>query len=489
MRQEMEAARDWMKTLGASVRIHLHAHPAASQAWGVAVGDNIYMHPCVLQLEPETVSFVLRHELAHVLQQRTGRVRPNGSLGGMPANDDCFLEWEADCIALGLLPPEAAFGEGLLPQDVQQPVLQCAMQVAGRRIETRANLSSKAAIILDMIPNGAAWLKVIGTSRPLYSFNDEYEMLASIQAGLHGSPIVLLRRLGLSIHPEAFRPLDAEDIERLLHMETAESNNSVGMMRLKKTLAAHELWSENEFTIGDEFLKNVCVSAEPLFRTLSLADRIALFDLVNDSTSEVSLNQILQKEAANFAVAHAQNALEFVDFYRFFMVLASDRDASPSLASKRARFAETMMDSWISLLHNQLWCPTLVQPPAPEQMPRMIREWGVRGQRLGFPRLSAALAHVAQFADLHGATGAAAQSLIERHMDRLQSFWQERVPSSVKASQYGTDLFYFYDLPGATAKLRLDEEGNLTVSSYTPSMPPARTSSSSVPVPPKPGKA
>lgn len=56
------------------------------------------------QFQPRTARGrqLLGHELAHVVQQREGRVTPTGEAGGMPLNDDPALEKEADEMAAKL---------------------------------------------------------------------------------------------------------------------------------------------------------------------------------------------------------------------------------------------------------------------------------------------------------------------------------------------------------------------------------------------------
>ena len=71
--------------------VHVHYNspsPANLMARAYTKGPDIYLAP------GETAC--LRHELAHVIQQKQGRVRANGRIGTMPLNDDIRLEKEAD---------------------------------------------------------------------------------------------------------------------------------------------------------------------------------------------------------------------------------------------------------------------------------------------------------------------------------------------------------------------------------------------------------
>lgn len=84
------------------VRVHIGSpKPEALGALAYAQGNDIYLGP---GQEKQ-----LSHELGHVVQQRLGRVRPTGQVGGVSVNRDPSLEAGADTI---LSQPQA----GSLPQ-------------------------------------------------------------------------------------------------------------------------------------------------------------------------------------------------------------------------------------------------------------------------------------------------------------------------------------------------------------------------------------
>ena len=71
------------------VRVHYHsAKPARFQALAYTQGSQVYLGPNQEQHLP--------HELGHIIQQKTGRVKPVKSFNGVPLNDDPKLEQEAD---------------------------------------------------------------------------------------------------------------------------------------------------------------------------------------------------------------------------------------------------------------------------------------------------------------------------------------------------------------------------------------------------------
>jgi hypothetical protein len=71
------------------VKVHYNsAKPAAMQAHAYAQGSNIHLASGQEKHLP--------HELAHVVQQAQGRVKPTTSVNGMAVNDNIELEKEAD---------------------------------------------------------------------------------------------------------------------------------------------------------------------------------------------------------------------------------------------------------------------------------------------------------------------------------------------------------------------------------------------------------
>lgn len=79
------------------VRIHTNSASATDAgALAYTQGNDIHFGPG--QFSPGSTSGqeLIGHELAHVVQQREGRVQATGSVNGMPLNDDAALETEAD---------------------------------------------------------------------------------------------------------------------------------------------------------------------------------------------------------------------------------------------------------------------------------------------------------------------------------------------------------------------------------------------------------
>ncbi|HEX2900147.1 MAG TPA: TIGR02594 family protein [Bacteroidia bacterium] len=79
--------------------VNIHADSSkASDAGALAYAQGNDVHFAPGQFKPDTQSGqeLIGHELAHVAQQREGRVQANASVGGMAVNNDPQLEAEAD---------------------------------------------------------------------------------------------------------------------------------------------------------------------------------------------------------------------------------------------------------------------------------------------------------------------------------------------------------------------------------------------------------
>jgi hypothetical protein len=66
-------------------------------------GNDIHFAPGAYKPGTSAGKQLLGHELAHVVQQREGRVQPTTRVNGLPVNDNPALEKEADAMAKKLV--------------------------------------------------------------------------------------------------------------------------------------------------------------------------------------------------------------------------------------------------------------------------------------------------------------------------------------------------------------------------------------------------
>lgn len=442
--------------------MHLQPHPLAPGAEAVAEGNCVYLDLRGDSIGSERSLHLLRHELCHVLQQRRGLAL---------AERGAMLEAEAELCATDESAANAMLAELAATQPVlgQAPVLQRFTRIGDQSVIAAHELSPKAQIILEMIPMGDQWLRRMGSAAQQYSFESEPEFLVQILQGIHATPTLLLPALRLMVSPRVLYQMHYPELERIRAVEQHPNEKNFDL-HIRTTLIRQRIWSEAELNIGDEFLEYTGVSKSPVFSSRSLEERIAIFELVNEASTTTTLNPELQKEAAEFAVSQAQSTMEFVDYYAFYMAQIKDPQNFPRQRGQRLRAAEALCYSLTSLLFEYLWCPQFEPPPRGDELPAQLAIWCSQGYRLGFPRISAALSNVAQYAGLEGATGKAARELIRRYMDRIQATWIERAPNAVRFSQSGIYREYVYRVPGVMATLQLSPAGNLTIGSYTQEM-------------------
>jgi hypothetical protein len=451
------------------VELHLRPHPAAPESPALAEGNHVFLNLREDFLGSDRSTHLLRHELCHVLQQRRGLAPSTGLVHGHHSNGELALEMEAEAFATGEGSLDAMLADLAATRGTQPslPVMQRFTQVANKSVVAPHELSPKGQIILDLMPLGELWLRRMGAAGQQYVFESEPDFLVGIQQGLHGNGTLLLPVLKLMVSPHVLHAMSLHELERIRAVEQHPNEKNFDL-NLRTTLVRQRLWSEAELVVGDQFLEHIVTPGRPVFSSRCLTDRIAIFELVSEASTSVTLNPMLQKEAAEFAVMQAQNALEFVDYYTFFMAMIKDPEPAPKLAPQRLRSAEALAYALTPVLFDYLWCPQFDPPPAPEELPSMLAAWCAQGYRLGFSRVSAALANVTQYAGLEGATGKAAIGIINRYMDRIQALWLERVPTTVRYSQSGAQREYIYRMPEGTVALQLATDGSLTIGSYVP---------------------
>jgi len=94
--------------------VTVHANSSRAPALGALAytqGTDVHFAPGQFKPDAASGQELLGHELAHVVQQSEGRVRPTTDVGGLPVNDSPALEQEADTLgrqAVTAAPAQAA---------------------------------------------------------------------------------------------------------------------------------------------------------------------------------------------------------------------------------------------------------------------------------------------------------------------------------------------------------------------------------------------
>jgi hypothetical protein len=453
--------RSRLATAMQGVELHCYPHPDAKAAIGVAEGNHIYLNLRDDFFGSARSMRLLGHELTHVLQQRQGRVKPSA---GFRYNVDPALEAEADRLAYEFprLQRYLLNSRRTLPL---QPVMQCYVQSGDRLIHYRHDLDLKPQLIFDLINFGNHWLRAVNSSDEPYIFNNEFELLSGVQEGLHGIRTLTLRRLSITVSPLVLESLELEELEAIHDYERTGDENKVALNRARKALSRLELRTDKELLICKDFLESTNVQNEPIFTSATLADRIAIFDLVDGAHNPVDFDLVQQRNAAQFAVRFAQSIPEFVDYYRFYMAYIGSDSAN---AGRQSRSPETALEALVEPLLPFLRCPNFATPPRAQDLPELLTEWSAQSHKIGFPRISAAVAHMVMHARLIGEAGRTARETIDRYMSGLQELWLERIPDFVRHTQDGVEIEYGYRHHSGYLLLRLSEDGNLTIGPHRP---------------------
>ncbi|HEV7371319.1 DUF4157 domain-containing protein [Arenibaculum sp.] len=133
----------------ADVRVHVGPEPAALGAQAFTYGSRIHFAPGRYDPASPAGQRLLGHELAHVVQQRTGRVR-NPLASGVAIVNDRMLEAEADRMGLrAATAREPAIRQPVISQPATSQPAQCKLRPsqAGARVVQRMDASSSSAVV------------------------------------------------------------------------------------------------------------------------------------------------------------------------------------------------------------------------------------------------------------------------------------------------------------------------------------------------------
>ena len=421
-----------------SVTVRIDEEPRTLGAAAFARGDAVHLSPSAASLPPPLFDEVLGHELAHVVQQREGRVPSRRSAGGVEINDDGALEAEA-----------ADLGRRFAyrPRDRPRParparrpgpaVAQRIVTAANRMIPRSRSLAERTRLVLGFIEDGPAWLDwAAGTLTVKYDFSDETRLLEGIQTGLHASPFLLLRRLGLLVSPVKLMTLKPVDLQTLAAGERGDTSSIVDV-QTRKILTEQRLLTQADLAAGDRFLVDVGVAGTPLFHAMGLAERIAIHDVVRISEGQLAMRADLQRECATFGVEHAQTPAEFVDFYKSYLLHAAKLGLLDEPPEQRAAAARAAVKALGPCLYRSLDCPQIGGLAAPAEVARVVSNWITSGRRIGFAWLSSGIRQIIHYTPFTQQTGDAARSLVEGYLKEAQAFLAANEPAGGRLGQDG----------------------------------------------------
>lgn len=337
--------------------------------------------------------------------------------------------------------------------------------LADRAVLRPADLSQPALLVLSCIDGGNEWLSYAIAAPSAYAFGDEMALVVAAQQGLHGTPLVLLPKLGLMVGAARLIALSSADLQALVAVEAgAEGADAAAAQSL---LSTQGLSTAADLAGADALLKALGVAGAPLFQALSLGDRIALLGLKAELAAEGMPPAAAQKAAARFAADWAYSPAEFIDYFGAFLALTTS--AAP-LGAEDARGA---LATLAPLLFDTLDCPAVSGFVAPGELAAAVAAWIAAGRRLGFPRLSRGVWQLVVQGGYRGETGPAGQALVNAHLDQAQALLGGATLDRARIAQDGGAASFTAREPRnpGQAELQLDASGAITLQRFLPSAP------------------
>lgn len=116
-----------------SVRVHQGDHVPALGAMAFTQGNDVHFAPGRYDPGSDSGRDLIGHELAHVVQQRAGRVQATGDVSGVPLNDSASLEAEAD--SAGHRAAQAVHQQKAMQRAVDEEDVGQAKSLTGAKIQ------------------------------------------------------------------------------------------------------------------------------------------------------------------------------------------------------------------------------------------------------------------------------------------------------------------------------------------------------------------
>ncbi|WP_369933608.1 hypothetical protein [Xanthomonas tesorieronis] len=263
------------------------------------------------------------------------------------------------------------------------------LSIAGRLLRSPRTLTEPAQLTLARIDGGTQWFEWASGSAQRYDFADERSLLDGVQQGLHGTSMLWLPRIGLQVGPAKLLTLALHELA-LIHNAESIGDSEALAHRVQDLLAAHDLVTNAELASADAFLTELGVATAPLLQVLDFDGRMAVWRLAA-ADPQPAARAVSRREAADFALARAQSALEFCDYYRYYLQSAADGRN----AAARRQATNEALDALLPALFDALGGPRFEGAPAPNEMQLAINSYLATGRAIGFPRLSLAAQQIA----------------------------------------------------------------------------------------------
>jgi hypothetical protein len=236
--------------------------------------------------------------------------------------------------------------------------------------------------------------------------------------------------------------------------------------QLANVLSKHKLVCRSDIAALLTWLTQLGVCANPVFQCLSIDDASALIELMRTTPSTSSADtaeppgmSAKTLAAAAFAAQEARTPMEFVDYMRFYQVLA---------ARNLAAQAQTLLHVTLPELFGSLECPQLRGLPAPDAVMQVVRDWYAQSRQLGFSRLSLAALRMVQRTGYPGGGESDPRTALWRYTTAAQILLSSIANVTARMGQDGSTCRYELSRGTQSAVLCLDKHGVISLDDFVP---------------------
>lgn len=255
-----------------------------------------------------------------------------------------------------------------------------SLSIGGNACTDLSDLGEGARACLGLIDGGLPWAGwAIARQGGGYSFDDETALVQGVQEGLHGTGLMLLPALGLTVAPARLMALEPQQLKALARGEAGGALKPA----VRRLLTEAHLLTAADLGAGTAWLAEQGIAEAPVFQALDLCDRIALAGLAAGEQPEAAL----AKEASAFAVTEARAPAEFLDYRRLYLALAARSETAKP--ADRQSLARQCLDILLPWMFTVLDCPAIETPTTPEAVGAALNQWLDGGRLLGFARATA----------------------------------------------------------------------------------------------------
>lgn len=345
------------------------------------------------------------------------------------------------------------------------------ISVAGRLIDRPGDISQLGRLVLGFVDGGTQWLDwAAANPSARYQFADENALVAGIQSGLHGAPLLLLAKTALIVGPAKLMTLAPAELRTLAEAE-AGKESAKAKARVAQILAEHGLVSQAGLAAGAAFLGGLGVADAPVFQGATFDDKLAMLDLANDPAAGGSGASGLAREAAAFAIERAATPQEFIDYYRAYLQCVAAAGTEPGAPDANLARVQSAVETLAPLTFNALDCPRVDGGGSAPAVRAAIEEWLMMGRRLGFGRLSLAVQQVIANSGFCGPGGGDAGA-VEAYLGAAQALLRAGPLDEGQLGQDGTSRGFRVSGDGGEASIGLGADGTITLTGFCPPQKP-----------------